>query len=472
MVATVSSGFVSSKSGSRNGCLKILICIFVKDKFRAHLIEELQIPLNSHILVAVSGGIDSVALLDLLHNAGLKTGVAHANFQLRGNESDREEFFVKSLADKYGLPFYSQRFETKRLAGELGISTQMAARQLRYDWFEELVEKENYDFVAIAHHMDDQIETFFINLLRGTGISGLKGIPAKTGNIIRPLLPFYRSEIEEYVRANRLDYREDSSNFKTEYLRNRIRHQLIQLFDELQPSFRKIMAGNIANLTSAEFFFRDALNKALSDIIKAGETETLVSVQKLRESGHAALILHEVLQPLGFSTAQTQQILQAMDSQPGKTFCSRTHRLVKDRDYLIVHELDEKEDDYDEFVIEKDTGEILRPIHLQFQVQIRDIDFQPVADPNKAFLDNDTIHFPLKLRKWKQGDRFKPLGMKGHMKLSDFFVANKFSLTEKENTWLLTDTRDEIIWIAGHRIAQANRIKPGTKSVLAITWIH
>jgi tRNA(Ile)-lysidine synthase len=442
------------------------------EEFKSQLFRRLQIPASARILVAVSGGMDSVALLHLLRSAEIETSLAHANFQLRGDESDSDELFVKNLADAFGLPFYCMRFDTTHFFEKEGISTQMAARKLRYAWFEEIAAGDCWDYIATAHHMDDQIETFFINLLRGTGISGLKGIPARGGRIIRPLLTFYRSDIEAWVKTHRLDYREDSSNFKTDYLRNRIRHHLIPALDDLQPSFRKIMAGNIDHLTAAEAFFRDGINEMAKTILEKTESETKISVPGLRQSGHGPLLLHEILQPLAFSTTQTQQIWQALDGQAGKTFYSHTHRLVKDRNQLIVQALTGAGNDEGEFVIEKDTSEILTPLHLQFQVRTRDIDFQPVADPNQAFLDHDTIQFPLKLRKWRQGDRFKPLGMKGRMKLSDFFTSNKFSLADKEKAWLLTDADDEIMWIIGHRIAQPYRIKAGTKSVLAITCLH
>lgn len=442
------------------------------EEFKSQLFRHLQISKGARILVAVSGGMDSVALLHLLRNAEIDSGVAHANFKLRGDESDSDELFVKNLADSFGRPFYCKHFDTEHFAQKEGISTQMAARQLRYAWFEEIADEGRWEFVATAHHMDDQIETFFINLLRGTGISGLKGIPARSGRIIRPLLTFYRSDIESWVKTHRLDYREDSSNYKTDYLRNRIRHHLVPVLDELQPSFRKIMAGNIDHLTAAEAFFRDGVNEMIKTLLRKTEAETKISVPGLKQSGYGQLLLHEILQPLSFSTTQTQQIWQALDGQAGKTFYSHTHRLVKDRDQLIVQHLSRTGDDAVEFVIAKDTSEILTPLHLQFQVQPKDMDFQPVADPNQAFLDRDTINYPLKLRKWRQGDRFKPLGMKGRMKLSDFFTSNKFSLADKEKTWLLTDADDEIVWIIGHRIAQPCRIKAGTKSVLAITCLH
>ncbi|MBE0661059.1 MAG: tRNA lysidine(34) synthetase TilS [Bacteroidales bacterium] len=442
------------------------------EKFKLHLSQDLKIVKQSRILVAVSGGMDSVALLHLLNKAELAIGVAHVNFKLRGDESDRDEIFVKELTDQYKLPFYSVHFATGDFADKESISIQMAARQLRYEWFEKIAASNNYDFLATAHHLDDQIETFFINLLRGSGIGGLKGIPVRTGIFIRPLLPFHRSEIEAYVKSNRLDFREDSSNLKSDYLRNRIRHHLIPLLEDLQPSFRKVMASNLKHLSSAEAFYREAIGHLSSGIIRNEESGTIISIQNLLESSHPELLLHEILQEYGFTTGQTQQIFLATSAQPGKIFRSETHRLIKDRDNFILQSLNEIDDDKAGYTVECDTIEVVHPICLQFKTIERNIDFHPFADPDKAFLDFDTIKFPLMIRKWKQGDKFKPLGMSGHVKLSDFFIANKMSLSDKEKIWLLTDAGDQILWIIGYRIAGQNRIKQSTKTVFMIEWLH
>ena len=444
----------------------------MEEKIKFHIFQKNQIPPHARILVAVSGGMDSVTLLHLLKNLGFTIAAAHVNFQLRGDESNSDEAFVKELATHYGIPFYSKCFDTKSFAYKEGISTQMAARNLRYEWFEQLATQHQWDFIATAHHLDDQIETFFINLLRGTGISGLKGIPAKSGLIIRPLLPFYRSEIEEYVKTRRLDYREDSSNSKTDYLRNRIRHQLLPLLDELQPAFRKVMAVNLDHLMAAENIFREAVAEQTKGMLTEGNSGLQISFPQILQNKHPVLLLHEVLQEYGFSTTQTKQIFQALDSQPGKMFFSDTHRLIKDREFLLLQALSELDGDESGMVIEENITEVFYPLHLQFQTLTRDLDFQPSPDPDKAFLDLATLQFPLKVRKWKHGDRFKPLGMKGQMKLSDFFVANKFSIAEKERTWLLTDNADNIIWIIGHRIADKNRIRPATKTVYSIAYIY
>lgn len=444
----------------------------MKAKVIEQLNKHIRLTKASRILVAFSGGMDSAALLHLLKHMDLQTGVAHANFQLRGEESDCDESFAKNLAQNYGLPFYSRRFSTQEHAERNRISVQMAARQLRYAWFEEIAGSDNWDFVATAHHMDDQIETFFINLLRGTGISGLKGIPAISQRIIRPLLNFQRSEIEEYVRKNRLDFREDSSNFKNDYLRNRIRHQLLPLMAEMQPAYRKIMAGNMLHLADAGSFMKDTAGELITGIVKTEKNETQISVPALLKAPHPQFLLYEILADYGFLPAQVSNIWHSIKAQPGKIFYSQVYRLVKDRKHLIVQPLKDTGLDEEVFQVDAGSGEVLAPIHLRIEVLPRDFNFHPSADPHKAFLDVDALQFPLLIRKWKQGDRFKPLGMKGRMKLSDFFTSNKFSIVEKEKTWLLADANDEIVWIIGYRISDKFRIRPSTKLVYAVTWIY
>lgn len=441
----------------------------MESRFHQLLFKEFGISSNSRILAAVSGGMDSVAMLHLLKSAGVDTGVAHVNFCLRGEESDTDEVFVQRLAAKYGFRFYCKRFDTARVAENENISIQMAARKLRYSWFEEIRIQYGYDRIATAHNMDDQIETFFINLLRGTGISGIKGIPPESGYIIRPMLAFYRNEIEEYIKEHRLEYREDSSNSEIDYLRNRIRHQLIPMIEEMQPGFRKVMAGNLEHFSQAEELLREFIKDFTSQLLLPEPDGLNISIDRLSESRFPLLLLHEILKDYGFGSPQILQIWHSLQAQSGKQFFSATHRLIRDRNTLIVQSLSAIEHQCIEFEINEGTAEILNPIHLQIHQNLRGFDFHPTADPHKAFLDADTIRFPLKIRKWKKGDRFKPLGMQGQMKLSDFFTANKFSIAEKENTWLLTDARNQIVWIIGHRISEVNRIKPSTTRILALT---
>lgn len=442
------------------------------EPFQNNLFRTLRISPESRMLVAVSGGMDSVSLLHLLARSNVAAGVAHVNYQLRGDESDGDEAFVRELADSFGLPLFITRFETTEYALRNGLSIQMAARKLRYDWFQTLAVANGYDYIATAHHLDDQIETFFINLMRGTGLDGLKGIGAKSGNLIRPLLPFYRSDIEAYVKSNRLEFREDSSNKETDYLRNRVRHHLIPVLDELQPAFRRIMAGNLRNISDAGALFHKAVEALKSGVMSGAESEVEISLPKLLRTDFPELLLFEILEEYGFNSRQVQQIWQSLESQPGKLFHTSTHRLVKDRDKLIIQPVEYKESQAVETLIDQETTEIFSPVHLLVQTIKRTEDSQIVADPDVAFLDLDSLHFPLMVRKWKLGDRFKPLGMKGTMKLSDFFISQKYSLIEKENAWLLSDAQDEIVWIVGQRISDHRRIKPTTKAIYMVRWIQ
>lgn len=441
----------------------------MEQRFNQLLFKELGVTPNARILAAVSGGIDSVAMFHLLRTTGLEIAVAHVNFKLRGDESDDDEVFVKNLADRCGSAFHSRAFETAALAEKEGVSIQMKARTLRYNWFEELQKEYGYELVATAHHMEDQIETFFINLIRGTGISGLKGIPAKSGSLIRPMISFYRSEIEAYVKTHRLDYREDSSNSGTNYIRNRIRHQVLPLLEEIQPGFRKVMAGNLDHFARAEELLKDSLTDKISSIKLNDPDGVKISIDALVNSGYPILVMYEALREYGFSGLQVQQIWKALQNQPGKKFYSASHRLVKDRNLILIQPLSEIENQNIEIEVEVGTYELLTPVHLIFLHMKRDFGFQPTADPHKAFLDAGTVRWPVKLRKWKEGDKFRPLGMKGHMKLSDFFTANKFSVSDKERTWLLADADDQVIWIIGHRISEKNRIRPSSTGILAIT---
>lgn len=442
------------------------------ESFQTNLFKSLSIPTGSRILTAVSGGRDSVALLHLLVRSNVQVAVAHVNFQLRGDESDDDEAMVHKLAEAYALSFYVTHFDTAEFARERGLSIQMAARKLRYDWFQTLAAEHGWQFIATAHHLDDQIETFFINLLRGTGLEGLKGIAAKNGNIIRPMLAFSRSDIEEYIKTHQLEFREDSSNKETDYLRNRIRHQLIPVLSELQPAYRNIMAGNLRNLSDAAVLYNNAIETLKNGVVSGKESVVSISLPELLQNDFPELLLYEILCDYSFNSQQVQQIWQSLDSQPGKIFLSPTHRLLKDREQLIIQTLETKENQPAETQIEQETTEVFYPIHLQVQLIQRNDDFQVVANPDIAILDLDCLRFPLKIRKWKQGDRFKPLGMKGSMKLSDFFVSQKYSLIEKENAWLLTDAGDEIIWIVGHRISDHHRIKTTTKTIYKVRWFH
>jgi tRNA(Ile)-lysidine synthase len=396
---------------------------------------------SDRILVAVSGGLDSVVLLNLLKKHGMNDlAIVHCNFQLRGKDSDDDEKFVKILAKIYNLPIFCKRFDTFSEQKKSKESIQMVARNLRYAYFSDLLKKENYDYVAVAHHADDQIETFFINLLRSSGIKGLRGMLPKREHIIRPLLKFSRQDLEQYAKKNNLEHREDTSNSDDYYLRNNIRHHLIPCLETVDKSAKSSILQTMENLQNLE-------------------------VQSLQDL--------EALQNCGFSATQIRNI-QKTGEQSGKQFLSKTHRAVTHDGKIIVESL----------LNANCTGVLHTPSlavsegRMQYArtetiaINIIDIEnFELNTNPNIAQLDFDKLKFPLTLRRWKSGDFFVPFGQKGKQKLSDFFINQKLSRFEKERVWLLW-SGDDIVWIIGHRIDNRYKISSKTKRVLVIETLQ
>ena len=420
------------------------------------------------MLLAVSGGVDSVSLVDLCLKLKLNFGISHCNFSLRGAESDADEVFVRELATDLDIPVFITRFRTKEKAEEMGVSTQMAARKLRYDWFEEIAAKHGYSHIVTAHHLDDQIETFFINLLRGTGLNGLHGIPVKKGKIVRPLLFATSQQIRDYAAENNLSWHEDSSNVTDKYLRNKIRHQIIPVLTEMNPAFRETMSETFYRLKEVNNIFKQKIEDGRADLIEETETETRILLSWLDEFGEHATWLYELLKPYGFNFTVIKEIVQSLSGQSGKIFLSATHRLVKDREHLIITPLEkENTEEQSPLYIYRETRSIDDPLRLKFEI-LENVQLNLIKENNHAFIDLDKLHFPLVLCRWKPGDRFYPLGMKNPKKLSDFFIDQKMSLSEKENTQLLV-SEDKIVWIAGQRIDDRFKVTKKTKTVLHIT---
>lgn len=441
--------------------------------FKAFIASENLIGTKDKILLAVSGGIDSVVMTDLFHRAGYDFGIAHCNFRLRGQESNDDQFFVYDLAKKYNVPFSTKKFLTKKDAKDNGISIQMAARELRYVWFAELIKKEGYTRVATAHHLDDQAETFFINLLRNTGIAGLHGILPRQGNLIRPLLFTHRDAIEAYANKHKLKYREDSSNAESKYLRNKIRHEIIPLMLELNPAFLESLTETINRLRDIEIIFRESIDVARNKIILKEKKEIHIRIEDLKKLTPLEIYPFEILSPYGFNEAVIRDILHSPDDASGKIFYSSTHRLIKNRDELILDPLPEKKENSPkkvEISIAQNRKEIRKPIHLTFKKLIPDKNFTIDFSNDVANLDLHKIEFPLVLRKWRKGNSFHPYGMNKNKKLSDYFIDNKLSVLEKENIWLLC-SGSHILWIIGHRIDHRFRITSQTKEVLQVRWL-
>ncbi|HET6225245.1 MAG TPA: tRNA lysidine(34) synthetase TilS [Bacteroidia bacterium] len=424
------------------------------------------------ILLTVSGGIDSVVMCELFHKAGLQFAIAHCNFQLRADESEGDEQFVKKLAATYKVAFHHTRFDTKTYVKQHKLSTQAAARELRYDWFEKIRKENNYHYIATAHHQGDVIETFFINLIRGTGISGLRSIVPKQGKIIRPLLFTTRKAIQAYAEKNKITYREDSSNASDNYLRNKIRHHLLPVLNEFSPVAESSIMHSIEKLRDAEIVYKQTIDEVRSRICKAERDTIRISISELKKLNPVSAYLYELLKPYGFKGSVTNDILSILNEVSGKEFFGTTHRLVKDRDFLLLQPLPSTLEIPQVYLISKDQLDLETPV---FNLEFRTENFSSEKTISKTadivMIDLDKLKFPLTIRKWQTGDRFQPLGMKGKKKLSDFFIDKKLSLLEKESTWLLCSD-DEIVWIIGLRLDERFKVTEKTKTVFCISLIR
>lgn len=437
--------------------------------FRKYIADFKLVGPGEKILLAVSGGVDSMVMLELFQRSGLDFGVAHCNFGLRGAESNEDEKFVTSAAKAYGIPLFVNHFKTREYAGFNKISVQMAARTLRYEWFDELLQTEPYKAIATAHHLDDQLETFFINALRGTGISGLHGILPNRTNIIHPLMFAFRRQIEEFAVDEAVVFREDSSNRSSKYLRNKIRHDLLPLLGEMNPDFRKTLTATISRIREAETLLSrhmDEVRKKVTVITDSGLPA--FNIEAIKANEPTDIYLYELLKPYNFSRYTTDDIYRALDELSGKQFFSSSHRVVKDRDLLLITEASPgSESSADEIRIEPDQEIIMAPIHLR----ITHLSNSEVSDISKsgqvAMFDAEQLSWPLRLRKWKEGDTFMPYGMSSNKKLSDYFIDNKFSIVEKENAWLLM-SGNKIAWLVGHRIGHHFRVTGETRKILKI----
>lgn len=434
-------------------------------KVQSYIQKNQLLTYEKPVVVAISGGADSVALWHILKNLGYDCIAAHCNFHLRGEESDRDELFVRNLVKEHQAPFYKIDFDTTKYAAMNGISIEMAARDLRYEWFYKLLDELQSQAIAVAHHADDNIETMLMNLIRGTGLRGLTGIPNKNKKVVRPLLCCSRKEIEKYLTENKLSYVEDSTNKQLDYQRNKIRNTIIPLLEEINPSVRQTLYDSSERFKETYNIYSAAIKSVSEKIITQNPEFIKIDIEKLKEQLAYPTVLFELLYPLDFNSATIQQICDTLDGESGKVFFSTTHSLLKDRDSLIIHKKQEKNSK--SYSISENQTEINEPIDIQVKKIIRNNDFQISKEKNKVHFDLNKIQFPLILRKWQEGDYFYPFGLKGKKKLSDFFVDNKFSLTDKENCWLLL-SGNEIVWIIGHRTDNRFRITNETTDILQI----
>ena len=420
---------------------------------------------TDNVLLAVSGGVDSMVMANLFLKTGNTIGIAHCNFQLRGTESDKDEKFVREFAKNSNTPFYVINFDTEKYAEEKRVSIQMAARDLRYEWFEKIRVTEGFDYIALAHNKNDILETVLLNITRGTGLKGMTGIKKKSGYIIRPLLSATRNEIAQYANDNNLSYREDSSNAQIKYKRNKIRHQIIPEFEELNPDFIDSFSHTINQIEEAYGIFKNMVNKKKEQTVTEIGDKTLIDIYKLRNLSNKATYLYEFLKPYHFPSQIIPDIIESLEGIPGKQFLSPTHRLIKDRNHLII--TPQKKDTTEKFYIDRETKELTQPIRLLFRKFSSKPNLKIPHSPDIAWIDASILEYPLVLRKWKAGDYFYPLGMQDPKKLSDFFIDEKLSLIEKENSWILT-SGDKIVWVIGKRIDDRFRIEKETKEILEI----
>ena len=420
------------------------------------------------VLAAVSGGVDSVVLLDFLVENGYKCAVAHCNFHLRGKDSDLDAEFVKKLTEKYAIPLYINEFDTLKIAEQNGESIEMTARNLRYDWFEKLLQDNDFQAVAAAHHQNDNAETVLLNLIRGAGIRGLSGICPKREKIVRPLLCVTRSEIITYAQKKGLQWREDLSNSDTKFKRNQIRHKILPEIEQQNPAFVQNMSKFTDNIFDAITLYNSAIEDFSKKILSQNNDIFLLDTKMLLNCPAPKTILFEILQRFDFQADTVDDIFKNINSQSGKKYFSKNYKIVKDRENLLIYK--NKSIENQQFIIEKDTKFIEKPIKISFEtLDIKDVKSLKVSK-NIALFDYEKIKFPLTLRTWQSGDYFQPFGLHGKQKISDFFVNQRFSLLDKQNSFLLLSDK-KIIWLVNHRADERFKITPKTTKILCVTLI-
>lgn len=429
-------------------------------EFKNHIEENFSFLKGSRLLIACSGGLDSVVLVHLVNSLKLDFALAHCNFQLRGKESDTDEMFVIGLAKRLDVPVFAETFDTKVFANNERISTQMAARTLRYNWFEEVLSNFKYDYLLTAHHLDDDLETFFINVSRGTGIAGLAGIPVQNGNILRPMLPFLRKEIELYANKNNIKWREDSSNQKSDYLRNKIRLEVLPKFKETNPSIFKNFKTTQRNIQSSRKLIEDYMALIYNLVVTEEKEMYKINIPKLKDIPNINELLYELLNGFGFT--EWNDVENLLDAQTGKQLFSKTHKLLKNREELILTTINSEDQEVEFLVYE---AGISKPIKLK----IEEVDSIGETANNILYIDSDKISFPLKIRKRREGDVFYPFGMRGKKKLSKYFKDEKVPVFEKDKTWILL-CEEKLVWVMGYRSDERFKVDSNTSRIYKITY--
>jgi len=420
--------------------------------------------LDKKILLAVSGGKDSTCLTYAFSKLNIDFSIAHCNYKLRGHESDGDEIFVEELAKKLNVPFHIKSFETEKISKEKNIGIQELARDLRYDWFTNLVKEHNFNAVATAHHSQDNIETILFNLTRGAGISGIIGIPEINGNIIRPMLSATQEEIARFINKYKISFRQDSSNESVKYARNKIRHHIIPVLKEINPSIEETFTRQSQYFKDIKGIYQTSLSILKSEITSLENNYLKIDLKKLNTLSEKKTILFEWLRDLGFNANQIDDIF-SQEHQAGKQFFAGKFILTIDRDSIILSITENKNINLS--ITLKELPLTLDEHNLTFEkVEKKAVEFE---HENIAYIDADKLNTELKLRNWRKGDKFIPLGMESFKKLSDFFIDNKIPLPEKEKTLVLTN-KDDIVWVIGQRIDNRYKISSNTKNILKITY--
>lgn len=433
-------------------------------QFDRHLKNRFPFMRGKKILLAISGGIDSVVLAVLCKNAHLDFAMAHCNFHLRGKESDGDEAFVENLANEWGIEVFVQPFDTEKYARENKISIQVAARELRYEWFQNLATELGFDYIFTAHHADDNLETFLIHTIRGTGLEGLTGIPERNENILRPLLIFSRKDIHDFAESEEISWREDSSNASKKYLRNKIRHDVLPVLKAENSQLLETFANTQKYLQEASGLLKEYTGILYDEIIEEIDRELHFDIEKIQEKSTPKAVLYQLLKPFGFT--EWENVYDLLLAQSGKMVFSATHRLVKDRGKLILTENPLETSEEQEIQIPYEVRDVVFPLG---KLTIFEAEKFQKSTQNEIYVDKNTIKFPLKLRKWKNGDYFYPFGMTGRKKVSAFLKDEKFSLTEKEKIWVLL-SGNEIMWIVGQRADDRFKVEPNSAQILKIIF--
>ena len=461
--------FAKSESNARR-FIEFLISIFafkinyLLQKFQEHIDHNFSFLKDKRLLIAISGGIDSVALTYLLHTLKYDISLAHCNFKLRENESDLDETFVENLASKLNIQRFSTSFSTETYAKKNKLSIQMAARDLRYNWFDKIQLENNFDYILTAHQKEDVLETFLINFTRGTGLEGLTGISTINGKIIRPLLNVTREEIHKYAIENNIEWREDKSNASTKYFRNKIRHQVIPVLKELNPSLMSTFDKTLENLNESKLIIDDKIEDVKFSIENFDGEIHQFDIEKIKELSSPKAYLFEILKKYGFT--EWEDLSELINAQSGKQVISKTHRLVKDRTHLLLSKIETNNAEQYQLT-ENLTALENSALHLTFETIEETMQLSETE--KSVYIDKNLLKFPLTVRKWQNGDYFYPLGMQGKKKVSKFFKDDKISILEKEKTWLLCNANNEVIWIVGKRLDNRFKITESTTKTLKIT---